>query len=282
MDLVYILRELWLRRLWVALGLLLGCAVGLAVAYDFPSFSKRSVEHGVARTQVLVDTTPSTLADTGSDYEPLITRAGVYAQLFAFDPVKRRVAADTGIPTDRIETDAPSSGQSVTADDTAPGREAGPVQRSSQIAAEASPYRLSVDVERELPIISIFAQAPDKAAAARLADGAATGLQKYIATLSPTSAEGRSVAVRVLGDASTRTVGQGTNTQAAVLSGAAVFIVWCLLVLAFSNVSRRWRLTSSSLLPSGRWGDDRPDAPEADRASGPPADPPRDRAPGAR
>lgn len=251
MDFVEALRALWNRRALVALSAVLAVFAGLGAGYDVgilpPSVKARSVEYGTGSAKVLVDTRPTTLTESGLDYEPLTTRANVYAQLFSTARVRRSIARLSGIPSNRIVTDVPSNARLIT-NQPADNQPSQPSERSEQLGDEKSEYRLDVSVEADLPIISIVSQAPTEAEALRLVNGAAAGIARYIRSLRPKTIRqrqsdppSRRVEVRSLGNAAGSTVGGQTGRFVAILVALATFLVACLLIVTLSGVPRKWR-----------------------------------------
>jgi hypothetical protein len=269
MDFVEALRALWRRRALVALAGVMAVFAGLAAGYEVgvvpPSVKARSVEYGTGSAKVLVDTTPTTLTDSGFDYEPLTTRANVYAQLFSTSTVRRYIARLSGIPSQRIVTEVPSNGRLLT---NQPGASSvdEPSERAAQIGSEGQSYRIDVSVESDLPIISIVAQAPTEAEALRLVNGATDGIESYIRSLRPTDPEGRRVRVRGLGDAAGSTVGGQTGQLVAVLVTLGLFLAAAVLIVTFSGVASKWRQKDDDEPP--------PTAAPAPAEAPPPAEPP--------
>lgn len=244
MDFVEVLRTLWRRRFYVAVAAILAVFAGLGAGYDVglapPSVKARSVDYGTASAKVLVDTAPTTLTDSGVDYEPLVIRANVYARLFSAASVRRYISRFSRIPSDRIVTEVPSNGRLIT-NQPSENNAAGPTQRSRQISSEQSGYRLDVDVEADLPIIELVAQAPTQTAAVGLVNGASAGIQTYVRALRPIDPNGRVVRVRRLGNAAGSTVGSTTGPLAAILVAMGIFLLGALLIVILSGVADRWR-----------------------------------------
>src|SRR5690606_17275867 len=74
--------------------------------------------------------------------------------------------------------------------------------RSSQIVGETNGYRLQFESSPELPIVTIFAQAPTPEEATRLANATAEGLAVYVRRLQATRLvpSSQRVTIRQLGE----------------------------------------------------------------------------------
>src|SRR3954462_15353700 len=88
----------------------------LSTAYKLPSMKKRSLALGAATSQILVDSSKSSLV-TGATAEQLSTfgvRARVYAQYLSSRDAIGRLSAATGIPSTLITARGPfSSGTGI-------------------------------------------------------------------------------------------------------------------------------------------------------------------------
>jgi zinc-ribbon domain len=238
MEIAQILKTLWRRKLWVALGCCLAVAAAWATSYKVtfpPSFESRSIEFGSATTQILLDTGQySPLYDLEAPLEPLAERAHVYARLVESEPVQEIIAREAGYAPYEILI----SGRTASQDFTRSSKESAAEQRSQQLAGEAELKRLLFAAEEGLPVLSIYAQAPTPEEAMRIADAGARGLSDYVNTLESrkeTSA-GNRVELRQLGAARGGWVNQGASRPLALMAFAGVFLGWCVLVFLGSNL----------------------------------------------
>jgi hypothetical protein len=97
-----------------------------------------------------------------------------------------------------------------------------------------------------LPIIDIEAQAPDSAAAVRLADAAVSGLRGYLASKAANenvAAAGR-LHVTGLGSPQVRQDIRGPKRVVALGVAVFVFLCGCLSVLFLSTLAPGWRLSA--------------------------------------
>jgi zinc-ribbon domain len=246
LDVVHILRVLWRRKLWVAGGVVLAAFVAWSTAFKVtfpPSFESKSIEFGVASTQVLLDAGRSPFSDIGTEIEPLAVRAQVYARLVESLPASRMIAEEAGVEPGSIVI----TGHTATAEFTRSSREPTAEQRAQQLGGEANLRRILFSAEEDLPVLAIFAQAPTPEEAIRLADAGATGLIRYAETLQddPLASSATRVEVQQLGDARGGWVNRGASRALALLAFVGVLIVWCFLVLLGSNLVENLRRQGS-------------------------------------
>ena len=256
MDLIRILNELWSRRLWVLAAIVVAGLFGLSTTYKLPSFEKRAELVGAASSQVLIDSSTSVIGDVEKDPAPLANRAVVLAQYMSSAEARTEIAKRMSLEPTQIAADGPFS--SLTNRSTYQATPAGP--RANQLTEENAVYRLVFDAQLELPIISIYTQAPDAASAVGLAGAASEVLRKYVRELDAGIPPERRITVSSLGAPEGGTVNDGANPALAFLAFLAILIVLCTLIVLGSGLARQWRQQAK---PSER-GEREPD-----RAEGP-------------
>lgn len=242
MELARTLKALWRNRLWFAIGILIATALAIASVYTIsifpPTLTSRTNEFSTASTQILVDTPNSSFANLEEEVDPLNYRAGVFARFLASPEAVQLIAREAGLPADAIEAQPPyEQGQPLFAIEPTADK------RSTQIIGERALYRLRFENNPNMPLISVYAQAPSDQAAKRLADAAPAALQSYVTGIQEaqkTPAK-RRVTVRQLGDASGGTVNAGANLQVAVLTFFVVLVLWSLLLIPAHTIARGWR-----------------------------------------
>lgn len=216
--------------------------VAASTAYRFegfpPKFEKRSIGVGAASTQVLVDTPRSAQANIDKDPGPLSTRALVFAQAMSSLQGRAAISRETGIPAMQIAAKGPFSSESNRTTFQAQPSE----PRANELLAEGDGYRLMFDAQQDLPIISIYAQAPTAVGAQRLANGASRAMRKYVTTLDSTDSKKSSqVVLHDLGPAEGGTVNQGVNTAVMALAFLGILAAGCLAIVFGSGLVREWR-----------------------------------------
>jgi hypothetical protein len=196
----------------------------------------RAVPVGAATAQVLIDSPQSALGNLRQNTEPLTTRAGVFAQFMASNGVRMEIAARTGIPASQITARGPFDDPAA-----APNGAAAPDPATGAVGSK--PYSLTFAAQDSLPLVTVYAQAPDAHRAGVLADGAVAGVQSYVAKL---QAEGRlpawqRVVVRRLGAADAGTVAGKAKVPLMVVAFLAVFGFGCFIVLLVASARARRR-----------------------------------------
>lgn len=246
MEIIRILRTLQQRRIWVAVGLVVALVAAVLPTYNVSVFppslaKKRTIEYGAATTQILIDSSASSLPNLDRSFDPLQARAGVYAHLVTSPAVLKFIARETGIPVGQIYAEGPVNTQ-ASRETRAPTAEV----RSGEILGEGSGYRLQFQSEGGLPVITVYASAPTPAGAIGLANGAARGLRAYIDELQQGQRRlysGARVAISQLGAARGGMVNPGAARQVNVLVGVGVFVGWLLIVVFVSNIVTDYRRT---------------------------------------
>jgi len=148
MELVALLRILWRRRVYVALGLVLALAVGFAASRG------ETRQLGIASTRVVIDTVDSQLVDAepvGAD--TLAWRAALLGDLMGSDAGRPRIAYSMGIPEKDLAVVAPHLNE--------PPKNTPAARRAAEAGAiTTQPYVVAIQADGPLPIIDIDATAP--------------------------------------------------------------------------------------------------------------------------
>jgi hypothetical protein len=243
MDVVAILRELWLRRTQVVLAALISLCVAVVTAYKVTAWplklESRQYTIGIAGARVLLDTPKSKVVDlgaAGADSTPLSGRATLLSNLMASGPVKAAIARRAGISPDEF------------AAVPAPPEGAAPVAASVQLQPtepgdDPRSRVLKIQTETDVPIISFQTQGPDAQAASRLANGAVEGLRDYLGSVAAAQRvpEARQLVVTQLGRARSATVERGPRRLYGVVIAFFLFIGQCAVALILPRIVRRWQ-----------------------------------------
>lgn len=238
------LRELWRLRLGVAISFALALFIAVSsidhVSLLPPKVSSRQLEIAAASTRVLVDSPRSEIIDLRTDtyaFTSLTTRAALLGNVMASAPVREYIARRAKIDPARIQASAP-----ITADVPRNLSEPGSEKRASDILRSTDQYRIDIQSNPTVPILNISAQAPNKDAAERLANGAVDGLRDYLAALAVRQGTDPKKQVRLeqLGRARGGVINNGISLQIALLSFIFVFTLSCCAVLFLSRVRRGW------------------------------------------
>lgn len=233
MTVVALLKELWGRRLLVALAALFAALVALFAVYDVdptaPSVAKRDHVEAQGSIEILVDSAKSPIADVGRNLEPLTARAGVFARYIAGGKVIAEVSKQTGIPVREIQVagPAPLPGE-------APGAGEAP---STQL-----PYGIAIVQRDELPILNVVTRAPTVKEARELAAAAPAAVSGIVAGIQQREEipPSKRVTFRVLGPAQANPVTEALGAKVALLIFAALFALAILLILGIPRLIGAW------------------------------------------
>ena len=229
------LRELWHRKLWVGLAIVVAAAAGLIVASR-----QYSVEQ--ASADVLVDTPSSQVVDLGNGgqsaevvpgIETLATRARLLGNLMASGSLKLAIAKSAGIKSEQLVVVPPPDSLDVEATPVATG--------GGSAGADATILTLTTD--STLPILYASAQAPSAETAERLATGAVEELKRYLGSVAATDQipEARQLVVSEIGTRRAAPVARGPSTPIAVLAALLVASLGCAAIVGLPRLARSWR-----------------------------------------
>jgi flagellar basal body-associated protein FliL len=240
MELAYIFKTLLERKLALVPIVIVAFAVAILSAYHVSGsgLKPRSEQYGAATQQVLIDSPQSALVDLKKDTGPLSVRASVYAQFMRSTAIVDGIASRLHILRAQITTQGPFNSVGASQNISQPA-----VSRSSEIAAEREVYRLAFDAQENLPVITIYAQAPDADKAFALSNAAVASLQKYVDDLQTKEAlkPADRVTVRPLGAPSGGTVNHGSRKAVMVLIFLVIVAVGCVGIIGWASFRRSWR-----------------------------------------
>jgi hypothetical protein len=253
------LRELWSRKFLLFLGVPLAVLAAVAsvssVSLLPPGKGEPTLDYYSGRTQILVDSKASSIADLNRDLSPMVARANVYSRFMTTPAALRVIGAKAKIPAAAIYAEGPYQlGQARFIQEPTAER------RGSQLVGRKSRYRLRFDSDPELPIVTVYAEAPSAREATRLAEGAASGLAEYVTKLQDEQgiSERRRVAIRQLGSTTGAPVTAGASKKVAVFVFMVVFGIWCLAILMVRRLITGWKraggLEASELLSTRQVG----------------------------
>jgi hypothetical protein len=242
MELARAIKALGRRKRLLAVGIVLAAiAATLSVAtvsFFPPGLTSRTNVFSAASTQMLVDTPGSAFGDLAEEVEPLNTRAMIFSRFLASPIAIELIAREAGLPANAIEGQGPYE-QNLPLFEQEPTAE----KRSTQIIGQRALYRLRFENNPNLPIITVFADAPTTDEALRLADAVPAALSSYITRIqeSQHTPDSRRVEIRRLGDATGSTVNAGANVQIAILTFFVVLLLWCLMLIPAHTIAKGWR-----------------------------------------
>jgi len=233
-NLIWHLKELWHRRVLVALAVLGAAAVAVLVVFQVslfpPSVSKRAQIEAHGSIEILVDAADSPIADSRRDLSGLTARAGVFARYIAGGNVVRLVATANGISPRQID---------VSGATPLPGEAPGAELESPQL----HPYGISVGQAGELPILSVSTRAPTVREARDLAAAVPVAVRQVVRSVQNQQGTQprKRVQFRVLGPAQAALVDDALGKKMAL----AIFVVLLALslatILVLPRLAAAWR-----------------------------------------
>lgn len=255
MQFVSSLKEMSRRRLWVAAGVILALMLAVLVVFQVhsifpPVLKSRVTTVWVANTQVLVDAQSSAIANLNQGLDPLVPRAGVYANLMTSEALVNAIAQAAKIPASEISVAGPigTNGQR-------------PQHGATSLAPQTPPgYSLQLNTDETQPLIRITAQAPTSQTAAALANGAATGLTTYVTQLETAQQvpPKHRVDLRQLGQPAPSATASGIAPALFIPIYIVLLTLWCMLVLFASRFAEAWRQDPPATRFADTWAQDPP------------------------
>jgi hypothetical protein len=242
MEAVAILRQLWRRRLLVAVGLALALVIGIVMVYRVtlgfpPRFESRQYKVGIASAEVLVDSPSSQVVDlsggkVATDVNTLTGRARLLANLMATSPLKDQIARRAGIDPRSLTASVPTLN--------------GPAPAPSPLTSGTKSPRaniLTVSFQEELPIITAAGQASNPETAARISSAAVSELGVYLTSVAANQKVpyASQLVISRLGPARSATVVRGPGRNLSVVAALVFFALWCAGIVVGSRLARDWR-----------------------------------------
>jgi hypothetical protein len=190
---------------------------------------------------VLIDTPTSLAADAeAKGADSIANRAALLGSLLASEEARAAIARGLDLRPSEIAV--------INAADALPQVATPLATKAIEVAKPHEPYAVVVDANPNLPILSIYATAPDAHRAEELAGRAIATLHPLAAATLPAKSD---VKIERLGrvEAGTKTV--RPSKAKAVAVGLVLFIVWCIAVIVLDSLLLR----HTGRMP--RWGEAR-------------------------
>ncbi len=239
------IRELWRKRPLIAASAVFAFVVAIwSVAHVSilpPRIESRSLEMATAATHVVVDKPRSTILDLREDtysLEALRQRAVLLGNVAANGDVRDAIALHAGVPSDELQIEPPLTPDQPRAVVASSDR-----KHATDLLASTDQYRLTIEANATVPVLDIYAQAPDAESAALLANTAVHQLRQYLTELAASERTPESHQVRLLqlGRAEGQVINAGIDVQVTILVFVIAFMVACATLIAVSRVKNGWR-----------------------------------------
>jgi hypothetical protein len=238
-------KKLWRRRPYVVASAVLALVVATwsvaRISIVPPGIESRSLEMATAATHVVVDKPRSTILDLREDtysLEALRQRAIVLGNVIANGEVREAIARQADVPSDQLQIAPPLT-------PTQPRAVVASTERkhATDLLASTDQYRLSIQANATVPMLDIYAQAPDAASAALLANTTVDELRAYLAKLAVAeqTPESKQIQLLQLGRAEGKVINASIDVQVALLVFAITFAIACATVVFAGRVRAGWR-----------------------------------------
>jgi hypothetical protein len=248
------LRKLWNLRVGVIISLFVALVVAVwsseKISLFPPKLTPRALEMGSATTHVFLDRPRSTLLDLRSDiydFQQLTNRTLLLGNVIANGPVRDTVALAAGISPDQLEIAAPLTQQQ-------PQAVVDPKSKKStkDILKSNDEYRITLVANPTVPVLDIYAQAPDARQAAILANSTVDGLQRYLAQVATSEKTPLQSQIRLvqLGRARGEVVNPSAHWQVSLLAFVLAFGLCCGTVIYVDRVRKGWKLAALAEQPA--------------------------------
>jgi hypothetical protein len=236
MELVWILKALWRKRVWVAVGGGVALLGALSVLYQ-PGLppERRVTTVGAGSTEILIDAPQSTLGDIGRDVTSLVSRGGIFARYLATDAAAKEIGKEAGIPGGQITVAGPKLNIDGVPDQSS-------AKRAMRLGG-AGGYLVQVQQGDDLPVLSIFTQAPTAGEARRLADGTAGALSNMVTRVQEETGvkEKRRLTIRQLGNSRAAELEEKPSGVLAIVVFCVLLGAFCLAILGWPRLVEAWR-----------------------------------------
>lgn len=232
MDILDIFRVLLRHRLLLVAGVVV--AVLIAFAVGRRTSEQHANQTASARLLIGPSNATATTLDTVTP-ETLMTKAPLLADVLSTDDMRAQIAQRAGIRADQLTVMGPAFGAPTVAVPLA--------TRATEVAAIAgTPFALVVRSSDQLPVITMLAQAPTSAAAAKLIDAAGGTLRDFVERRAATVGKKKKHTVRLvvqqLGPIEVRTIVSGHARILAFAAGIVMFGFWCCAIVLLAGLVR--------------------------------------------
>jgi hypothetical protein len=237
--------NLWRLRPFIAASAVLALVLALWSIYDIgilpPRLTPRSLEMATATTHVIVDTPTSSVLDlrqNSYDLDAMTQRAILLGNVIANGSVRESIARQVRVPAERVQITPPFTRRlpRVVATNNP--------KKTSDILASTDQYRINIQANPTVPMLDIYAQAPDAKSAEVLANASVDGLKKYLADLAVTQQIPDKDQLRILqlGRASATVINNGVDLQVAFLVFVLTFSLACATTILVSRVVQGFKI----------------------------------------
>ena len=206
----------WIRAGFIVTLVAATAAVMAGYRVTSTGLQPRNVEFATAKAQILVDSRPSMLVDSDSDWIGSTKLALTYTLFLKTDAARASVGAAVGVPADEVASSGPFT--------TLLDRTNLVVRVPQPPSPEKRLYRLVIDVAPDRPVVTLYGQAPTAPQAAAIVGAARTLLLHSVNEQQKafTVPEANKAVLRPLGGTEAGMVNAGARTSSWPSSSS-----WC-------------------------------------------------------
>jgi hypothetical protein len=244
LNLILGLKELWRRRILLAISIVAAVSVSLLAVYQVslapPSISQRVEADARGSIEILVDSARSPIADARRDLAGLTARAGVFARYIAGGNVVGQIAKANDIPVRQIDVAGP---------EPLPGEAPGAGEEAPQI----HPYGIAITQSGELPILAVATRAPTVEEARGMAATAPAAIRRVVRSIQEQQGTplAKRVEFRVLGPAKAAPHADALGKKAALALFLILTTLSVVTILAVPRLIAAWRAAEPAAHPAG-------------------------------
>ena len=241
MKLGMLLHKLWHTRAVLIPSVVIAVLAAILSAFKLGpgGIQPRALGMSTAQTQLLVDNPSSIVLDLkqGSyQLQQLAQSATLLGNVLVSIPVQQDIARRAGIPVSSLMTTAPATPQSPSALTT-------PSQRkTTDILASNNQYRINVQANPTVPMLTVYTEASSPAMATALANAAVASLRDYVNMVDAGIPAGQRVNIYQLGRAEGGPVTGGLRLELVVLVFLFALALSSAAGLAIVRVREGWKL----------------------------------------
>lgn len=243
MKLGIFLHALWHTRKVLVASLLIGLAAAVLSTYRVSpaGLHPRAISMATASTQVMVDNPYSIVFDLNQgsyQLQQMAQSATFLGNVMVSLSVQEDVARRIGIRVSQLQTTAPATPLLPQAIPTPQNR------KTTDILASNNQYRISVQANPTVPILTIYTEASSVATAKALANAAVDSLRDYLSTAGHGVPAKERVNIDQLGRAQGGAVTGGLRQEVPALAFVFAFVLSSALGMWIIRISTGWQIAA--------------------------------------
>ncbi|HWF49603.1 MAG TPA: hypothetical protein VG294_03070 [Solirubrobacteraceae bacterium] len=235
----------------VALSVAIAALAAMFSAYRIsllpPSLHPRAIGMASASTQILVDNPYTIVLDLNQgsyQLQQMAQSATLLGNVLGSVSVRTEIARIAGVPVKAINTTEPATPQFPQAITLPRNR------TTTDLLASNNQYRINIQANPTVPILTIYTEAHSTAVAKALANAAATGLRDYMNSVAPSLPAKKQIQIEQLGQAQGGAVTGGLRVEVLGLVFGFALLITGGILLAIDRIVRGWRMAKGAAGPT--------------------------------